>query len=1091
MTTISGEKMLKIHRTRPTNSLRLAVIGALATLYFSGQVAADQDVTADTADQSQQQRQSPTGSEPGQSDPPTDESPTVERPDPRLAADISDRIIVTGSSIAGASDSGTIAVSTLTAEQLESYGQVSTGELLENLPQAGSFEINDSADGPNAARGDVSTVNLRGLGSGNTLILLNGRRIAPHAVFQDVSTAGAGAVPRSVTNVQAFPADAIDRVEVLRDGASALYGSDAVAGVINTILSPAYDGTRITVRGSTLEGTNEEELKVDFATGLQFNNGATNVIVNASFFTRDGLFASELGPQFNNVDKRALLESRGSPWAASNQFRNTSTRSPFGQFRVGELLEDGTFSPIDVGELTARNGNFHVQPCGFAGSLVNLGTFDPLVGDVCLDDGSLNTTLRFDFNAFQPVDSFGEGQEVTLDSRSARGRQLISDADRYNFYTMAQHDFDNGVQLFGEFLFYRSETQSQRATQPLDDGLAFILVPRTNFWNPVGAITSPNRVEDINAPDEGLDVLIARWRPTELGPRVFSVDSTAFRTLAGARGEYRGWDWESALSYSENHVTDTSNNRMSKTLLQEQLALSTPDAINPFGGPNANSQEQLDRIRISVSNKGKTELGSWDFRASNASLLDNWAGSIGAAFGTEIRYESYDDDRDPRLDGTITFDAGDGGVSDSSDVVGVSPTFDSDGDRTVYAAFGELLIPLVAPSPGLWTNEVNLQLAARAQYFDDIEDFVVKPKFALSWFPIDAINFRAAYSEGFRAPNLVQLNRGNISRLNQGIVDFIRSDVTNDPDDTGETFRATVRSSNPDLDPEESETIVVGMTFKAPFADDLTFSIDYWNIDQNKIIGTLGPEVILALDALSLRDNGIGDPRVIRDILTDVDQAQFDAFNAANPDDQRVPVGKARAVVDTFINQDSQETEGIDLGISGSFDFNRFGRLRYSAEASRLLTFDLNRANDIDEALQDPQFGEVFGREFDSLAVDRRLLNGNPDWRLSANFGYRLGKFGSSTSIRYVSSFKDTRANNIDVTGDGENDFFDVDSWTRVNTFVDYRFDVGPVQPFRLRFGVNNVFDKQPPLADDGRGFNSSVHSVRGREYYLQLRADL
>ncbi|MDT8438851.1 MAG: TonB-dependent receptor [Wenzhouxiangellaceae bacterium] len=1062
---------------------------------LSVHVAADTDSEFDAAAESSAAQQSNRQSASNQGQTNSDSQAQGERAQPETRASdlqgpqVADRIIVTGSSIAGASDSGTIAVSTLTAEELATYGQVSTGELLENLPQAGSFEINSSSDGPNDARGDVSTVNLRGLGSGNTLILLNGRRMAPHAVFQDVSTAGAGSVPRSVTNVQAFPADAIDRVEVLRDGASALYGSDAVAGVINTILAPSYDGTRITVRGSTIEGTDEEELKVDFATGLQFNNGATNMVVTGSYFTRDGLFATELGPQFNNVDKRALLERRGSPWAGSTDFRNTSTRSPFGQFRVGELLDDGTFAPIDVGGLTASDGDFHVQPCGFPGSQVVQGTFDPLVGDVCLDDGNLNTTLRFDFNSFQPLDSFGEGAEISLDPASAKGRQLISDADRYNFYSLIEHDLDSGVQLFGEFLFYRSETESLRAAQPIDDGLAFILVPRTNFWNPVGAITSPNRVEDIDAPDEGLDILISRWRPTELGPRIFSVDSTAFRTMGGARGEYRGWQWESALSYSENHVTDTSRNRMSKTLLQEQLSLSTPDAINPFAGPNANSQEQLDRIRISVTNKGETELGSWDFRASNASLIDNWAGTIGAAFGSEIRYQSYDENRDPRLDGSITFDSGDGGVSDISDVVGVSPTADSDGDRTVYAIYGELLVPLVAPSDGLWTNEVNFQVAARAQYFDDIEDFVVKPKFALSWFPVNSVNFRAAYSEGFRAPNLVQLNRGDISRLNQGIVDFARADVTGDPDDTGETFRATIRSSNPNLKPEESETIVVGVTITAPFVEDMVFNFDYWNIEQKKIIGTLGPEVILALDALAIRDGG-SDPRVIRDALTDVDLEQFAAFNAANPDDQRVPVGTARAVVDSFINQDSQEVEGLDLGVRGSLDFGQYGRFRYSAEASRLLTFDLNRADDIDEALSDPQFGEIFATEFDALSVNRRRLNGNPDWRLSANLNYRVGQFGAGASVRYISSVEDTGADNVDVDGDGQNDFFTVESWTRVNTFVDYRFGLGSVERLRARFGVNNVFDENPPLADDARGFLTSLHSVRGREYYLQLRAE-
>ncbi len=1001
---------------------------------------------------------------------------------------VQDTVVVTGSNIQGASDAGTIAVTTLSAEQLSTFGQVSTGELLENLPQAGSFEINDSADGPNDARGDVATVNLRGLGSGNTLILLNGRRIAPHAVFQDVSTQGAGSVPRSVTNLQAFPAAAIDRVEILRDGASALYGSDAVAGVINTILSPDYDKTRLTVRHSGIEGTDERETTIDLSTGFEFNDGATKLLVTGSFFTRDGLFATELGPQFNNVDKRALLEEQDSPFAGSTDFRNTSTRSPFGQFRVGELLPDGTFSSIDVGGLTASDGDFHVQPCTFAGTRAELGTFDPIVGQVCLDDGNLNTQLRFDFNSFQPVDSFGEGAEITLDPRTARGRQLISDADRYNFYSLAEHDFGNGIEAFGEFLFYHSETESQRATQPLDDGLAFIIVPASNYWNPVGAITSPNRVAGINAPDEGLGVRIDRWRPTELGPRVFDVDATNFRVLGGLRGEWSGWDWESALAYSESSVTDTSINRISKTLLQEQLALATPDAINPFGGPNANTQEQLDRIRISVENNGDTDLTSWDLRFARPDVMANWAGDVGAAFGFEIRNEGYSEDRDDRLDGTITFTGGDGGVSDTSDVVGVSPTRDSSASRTVYAAFAETLIPVVAPQDGFFSNEINIQIAARAQYFDDIEEFVVKPKVAISWFPVEYINFRAAYSEGFRAPNVVQLNRGDISRLNQGIQDFARAEVTNDPEDTGETFRATIRRSNPDLEPEESETIVAGVTIEVPFLDDLTLSADYWQIEQTDIIGTLGPEFILALDALAIQQGG-GDPRVIRDALTDADRALFDAFNAANPNDQRVAVGAARAVEDSFINQDSQETSGVDVAARGSFDLDDFGRLSYFVEASRLIDFDLKRAESLDAALADPQFGDTFAGEFDALAVDRMGLNGNPDWRLSSNINYRLGDFGAGASVRYISSFEDTSVDNIDADGDGDIDFFPVDSWTRVNAFVDYRIPVGPVDQFRVRFGVNNVFDNAPPLADESRGFFTEFHSVRGREFYVQARA--
>ena len=998
-----------------------------------------------------------------------------------------DVIVVTGSRIKGASDAGTIAVTTIDREQLDTFGQVSAGELFENLPQAGTFEINDSSDGPNDARGDVATVNLRGLGSGNTLILLNGRRITQHAVFQDVSTQGAGAVPRIITNVQAFPAAGIDRVEVLRDGASALYGSDAVGGVVNTILDSEYDRTVLTARYSGIEGTDEREFKINLSSGFEFNDGASRVFFTGSFFTRDGLFSNELGPQFNNVDKRAFLEEQGSPYAESSDFRNTSTRSPYGQFRVGELLPSGEFDPIDVGGLTASDGDFHVQPCDFAGTREELGVFDPVAGCVGLDDGNLNTTLRFDFNSFQPVDSFGEGQEISLDPLSQLGRQLISDADRYNAYSVFEHDFSNGMQFFGEALFYHSSTQSQRAAQPLDDGLAFIIVPGSNYYNPVGAITSPNRVDGITAPDQGLDVLISRWRPTGMGPRIFEVDSTTYRLVGGLRGDLQNWEWESAFQYSANSTEDTSRNRISKTLLQEQLALDTPDAINPFGGPNANTQEQFDRIRISVTNEGKTSLASWDFRASNAEFMSGWAGPIGAAFGAEWRRESYEEDRDPRLDGTTQFTLGNGGVSDVSDVVGVSPTDDSDASRSVLAAFGEVLVPLARSSHPVFINELNLQVAGRIQYFTDIEEFVGKPKVSLSYFPVEWLNFRAAFSQGFRAPNLVQLNRGDISRLNQGIVDFARAAVTDDPEDTGDTFRPTVRVSNPDLKPERSRTFVAGVTIEVPFLEDVSFSADYWNLRQNDLIGTLGPEVILALDALAVQQ-GVGDPRVERFPLTAEDQVLFDDFNAANPGNERVAVGAVQFVRDQYINQDSQETAGIDIAVRGSFDFDELGRINFFAEATRLLKFDLNRVEGVDEALSDPQFGEEFADEFQALTVDRRRLNANPLWRSSANVTYRNGPVGVGTSVRYISGVLDTSVDNVDVDDDGVIDFFPVDSWTRVNSFIDYRIDVGPVQPVRVRFGVNNVFDTPPPLADESRGYFPSLHSVRGREYYVQVR---
>ncbi len=312
-------------------------------------------------------------------------------------------IVVTGSNIKGASDSGALAVTILNADDIAAFGVNSTGEIFENIAQAGAAEINGAADGPNDARGDVATINLRGLGTGNTLVLLNGRRIAAHAVNQDI-----GSTPRQITNVNAFPAAGIDRVEVLRDGASALYGSDATAGVVNTILDANFDRLRATLRYSGVEGTGSDEFQADVAFGFKFNEGRTKVMFTGGYFERKGLFASELGGQFNTVDKRGVLGD--DPFGTTTtDFRNTSTSSPFGQFQTGAVNAQNVFVGRRIRQgtttLTSTSGVFHIQPCQFSGTRAQLGQRPG--GCMGIDDATLDTALRYDFNANQPNNALG------------------------------------------------------------------------------------------------------------------------------------------------------------------------------------------------------------------------------------------------------------------------------------------------------------------------------------------------------------------------------------------------------------------------------------------------------------------------------------------------------------------------------------------------------------------------------------------------------------------------------------------------------------------------------------------------------------
>lgn len=999
-----------------------------------------------------------------------------------------EEIVVTGSNIRGASDSGAIAVTVLNSEELEAFGVNSTGEIFENIAQAGAAEINGAADGPNDARGDVATINLRGLGTGNTLVLLNGRRIAAHAVNQDI-----GSTPRQITNVNAFPAAGIDRVEVLRDGASALYGSDATAGVVNTILDARFDRIRATLRYSGVEGTGSDEFQGDIAFGMKFNQGRTRVMFTGGYFTRNGLYASELDGQFNTVDKRGVLGSN--PFGTTTaDFRNTSTSSPFGQFQAGSVNDAGVFAGRRIRQgattLTSNTGVFNIRPCSFTGTRAVLG--DRPEGCMGIGAGNLPVALRYDFNANQPNNALNEGVTIQNDEVSARGRQLISNAERINIYSVFEHEFTPNLQFFAEGLYYRATTSSNRATQPLDSGLAFLIVPASNYWNPFGATTSPNRLPGLNTTDVpagGVNVLLQNWRPTDLGPRFINTETETYRLMAGLRGNFGAWEWEGAVANSSNQTSDEETNRLSKTLLLAELSKSTPDAINPFGGPNANTKEQWDRARIGSLNVGKTTLTTADFRVSNSNALQNWAGSIGVAAGVEWRRESYNEDRDERLDGTIIFSTEN--VSGGSDVVGVSPTRDSASSRNVYAAFAEALVPLLAGNDdGPLYNALNLQVAVRGEYFDDLKVGAVKPKVALSWFPIRAFNLRAAYSEGFRVPNLVQLNRGDVSRLNLNIRDYWRLPVTGDPGSTGAAYLPTVRESNPNLRNENTKTIVVGgvldlaKLFQSPTVKRFTVSVDYWRFEQTGVVGAFGNREALALDFLERR-RGSSNPLVLRADPTEDDIAAFAAYNAANPNDQRDPAGAVLFVRDPYINLDKQVADGFDFSVGTTFDAGQFGTFRLGIEATYLKTLDVER-NELLSSLAGSGDG-AFGNDFTILEVSRVRLDGNPRWRASSTFGWNVNDFGFGGSVRYVAGFLDTGA---DITVNGQTQFWEVKEDWRVNLFAEYRLRIARGQNVRLRLGMNNVLDAAPPLVDESLGYRPDYHQLKGREFYAQLRGN-
>lgn len=999
-----------------------------------------------------------------------------------------EEIVVTGSRIRGAAASGAIAVSVHSRDALDSFGASSAGELFENLAQAGQISFNETSDGPNDARGDVASVNMRELGGGNSLLLLNGRRLVAHPTSQAISS-----TPQTIVNANIIPTASIHRVEVLRDGASAIYGADATAGVLNTVLRDDYDGIRVTYKYADSEGTGYQYNDLNLLGGFQFNDGRTRVTFSGSIYDRDGIYASER-IYSATVDSRNIAPPEFVD--AGTDFRNTSSRSPFGQFETGRVLPSGAWEGIDVGADTSGTGRFNIEPCDRdSGSDPILTPPNSPVDCLELDAGSLNSALYFDFANFQPNSTLDTGYTLNLAGLNALGRQITPDVKRNNVYSSVTHEFDNGLEFFGDLLWYDSESNAQRAAQPLDDGLAFIIVPAVNYWNPFGPVTfpdgseNPNRLDDnADLPDEGIDVLVQRWRPIEHDPRVYSIESRTYRALAGLRGDMGNWEWESAFSHSDAETTDTSGNRISKTLLTEELSRFTPDAINPFGGPFANTTEQMDRIRISVSNVYESSLSTWDFRANRNDLFSLPGGDVGAAWGVEWRRETYTENRDPRLDGTVRF--ADGLNGNRSDVVGVSPTNDSTGSRNVWSAYGEILAPLVSEDMGLaLAKRLDFQLALRFESFDDLNEDVVKPKYALSWVPLEGLTIRGTYGEGFSAPNLVQLNSGDITRMNQNDEDFYRCDVTGDADDCGDTYRASVRQGNPDLLPEDTETTVYGFEFRPSFADNIMFGIDWWSFKQKNVIDNFGVEEALAIDFL-LRQEGGDNPNVVRATVTANDIEAFDAWNAANPDDQRAAAGKALRVLDSYENLDPRTVEGVDYFVRADFEAGRAGSFIVDAEFSNLTKWEQRRetfdvfCRDSGDDIGVPGFNPC-----GVLDPDQRRRNGKPEWRSSGSLRWILNDMSASVSFRHISDFIDTSVNDLEDE-DGNVIPFIVEDWTTYNANFTYGFeDFLGTKSAHFRVGVVNLTDEDPPLADESRGYFSSYHNNRGRTWYVELQA--
>jgi len=986
--------------------------------------------------------------------------------DPEAAA-VED-VIVVGSQIRGASTTAALPVVVFDQEQIDATGASSGDELMRSIPQMGDvlFEAANNPQTSNSARGDVNSVNLRSLGVGNTLVLLNGRRMVQHPTSQ--GTSDTGTVPVLSYNSNAIPVSGLERLEVLLDGAAAIYGADAVAGVVNTVLQDDFDGLTMEAEYSGVEGTGMREFEANIFAGKDLDRG--NISLFANYSDRSALMADEQDFTFSDDMRPFFANEPG--FGSSTVPDGRSSHTPWARLRTpGSTTAQ---RPRSNGVIVATSaGAFHYQPEGIGCVGVNFGN------GICLvqGNGSYNGDLR----------------PLRYDTR--HGTTVRSEIERTNVFLTAHYELTPNITAFGEIGFYGAES---RAIQPPVVNLNDIWIPASNYWNPFGPITfadgsaNPNRLPNLtNVPAAGLPILLENYRFIDAGFQEVVVENFQSRFLGGLRGEWRGYEWESALLYSVAEAEDRSPN-INMTALQQQLALSTPDAYNPFGGGcvdtpsfgdcSPSSEAAIDAITFEMRRFSRTTLSQADFRMSRPDLFQLPGGPVGVAFGAEFRRETQFDDRDENLDGTFTFTDMVSGETNLSNVSAVSPNPDTRGSRTVAGAYVEFAVPLVSPEMNIpLVYSLDMQLAGR---FEEYSDFgsVAKPKVAVAWDVIDGLRFRGSYSEGFRAPNLEQVNATQYARLASGN-DYYRCEVdirNGTIDSMNQCSRSDSVSllvaGNPDLEPEESTNLSYGLVFQPRFLPefwgDVTFTVDRWKIEQEKIVGLLGAQTAFALDYLN-RIEGGSNPNVVRD-APDADDIIF--FTGSGLD----PVGDIVSVNDRFINLLPQTVEGLDFGFSWAKRGTEWGTFIFRLNASQLLEYSREPGDLIDTLYAAREAGVI--DPLTPLPDSSQLIaqNGRPEWKVSTTFIWRHGPWRAGLSTQYVSDVRQTGL--LSDTGRP----WIVEEQMVANLYGQYEFEnAGPASGTRLRVGVRDISDEGPSLALDG--YLGSVQRPYGRSWYVNI----
>jgi len=611
---------------------------------------------------------------------------------------------VTGSRIKQIDMESASSVTVFSREDLDRSGYATVADFLRNaIPSGAMFSENQTL----SQVAGSSSFGGRDFGSSYTLVLLNGRRLPINAIASDF------------VDLNLVPSAAVERIEYLTDGASAIYGSDAIAGVLNIITRKKYDGVSVSSRVGTSEMGGGTETSWQVVGGS--STSRSNFLVAADFFKREPVMAKD----------RPLIKSAVAP--------------------------DGT------------EGR---SPNGFPGYVIQA-------------DGSI-----------APTDPFPECAD-----RDASGRcfydvgpdyQAIPKSERQSIYTIFDYRLTDSIEAFGEARYSRAFTHIANGAAP--GGVR--LGPNTFYNDSPEAITVVRRYVDF-------------------GPRRTDNTNDAFSTVAGLRGEIGAdhhWTFEMASHRLRNMRVGAGGQINSPAAVEAfESGVLNPFAINQF-----DTDEKIaayESINTATFREGISVLQTYNLTVDGITPLNLPGGSIGYATGIEFRKERFTDRSD--------------NLSKEDRIIG-SASSDGRGERENEAIFFELALPVL--------NNLDITTAARHDNIDNKQEATTY-KLGLAYSPFATLKLRASAGTGFKAADMHELYLGTSFGFTTAL------DAQTCPDPNTPCQMATISGGNKDLEPETSVFYNLGVV--SQITDNLSLSLDYWDINIDNKVSTLPLQAIL------------------------------------------------------------------------------------------------------------------------------------------------------------------------------------------------------------------------------------------------------